>query len=88
MVMVRSRRKRDAGMTAVSEKPAAGDATAVGLRRADPRLVVGAIVVALVGGFFYLYSASNLWLVEGSMVGDGLLMYLYKNSLLVLSMKN
>jgi len=51
-------------MTALSEKPAVRAASAVGFRRSDPRLVVGAIAVALVSGFFYLYSSSNLWLDE------------------------
>ena len=51
-------------MTAVSEKSAVPAAGAVGFRRVDPRIVVGAIVVALVGGYFYLYSSSNLWLDE------------------------
>jgi mannosyltransferase len=62
--MLLGRRKRDAAMTALSEKPATGAATTVGSRRVDPRLVVGAIVIALVGGFFYLHSGSNLWLDE------------------------
>jgi hypothetical protein len=51
-------------MTAVSDAPAPTVTEPAPSRRVAPILIVGAIVVALAGAYFYLHSASNLWLDE------------------------
>jgi hypothetical protein len=51
-------------MTTVSEAPPTTATEPAPARRVSPMLIVGAIVVGLVGAYFYLHSASNLWLDE------------------------
>src|SRR5690349_23080098 len=54
-------------MTAVADKPQAEPVAASGGGGAggvDGRLIVSGIVVALVGGFFYVHTSVHLWLDE------------------------